>query len=191
MRYVILGNGPAGVCAIEAIREVDIEGEIINISAEPYRPYSKPVMPHYIGGGISYEGVFFRPKDFYDTHNVRPILGDGVVGIDIDGSFVTLESGRRVYYDKLLIATGGKPRLQKVEGADLDGIFYLTTLDATRKIVERLSKVKKALVLGGGPLGLKACLSLAHHGIDVKILISSGQVMSQVLDPDSATSPAA
>ena len=186
MRYVILGNGAAGVNAIEAIRKVDREGEIINISAEPYRPYSKPVMPHYVGGFIPYEGMFFRPEDFYDRYDVTPILGDGAVEIDIDRSMVILQSGRRVPYDKLLIATGGKPRELKVPGHDLDGIYYMTNLDYTKKIMEKLPETKKALVLGGGPLGLKASLSLSHHGIDVKILISSGQVMSQVLDPDSA-----
>ncbi len=185
-RYVILGNGPAGVHAIEAIRKVDQEGEIINITSEPYRPYSKPVMPHYVGGFISYEGMFFRPKEFYQNYNVTPILGDGVVEIDVDKCMVILKSGRRVPFDKLLIAIGGKPRELKVPGHNLKGIYYMTNMDYTLNIVKDIPNVKRALVLGGGPLGLKASLSLSHHGIDVKILISSNQVMSQVLDPDSA-----
>ena len=186
MRYVIVGAGPAGINAIEAIRKIDPEGEIINVSDEPYLPYSKPVMPHYIGGHIPFEGVFFRPKDFYRNYNVTPILGDGMVEIDPDRSLIILKSGRRVPYDKLLIATGGKPRKMNVDGVNLKGIYYLTSLDYTKQIVKDLPEVKRALVLGGGPLGLKACLSLSHHGIDVKILISSAQVMSQALDPDSA-----
>ncbi len=186
MRYVILGNGAAGVNAIEAIRKVDPEGEIVNITSEPYKPYSKPVMPHYVGGQIPYKKMFFRPDDFYETNNVTPILGDGAIGIDVDNCYVILKSGRRIRYDKLLIATGSKPREMRVPGVELDGIFYLTSMEYTERIVDYLPNVRKALVLGGGPLGLKASLSLSHHGIEVKLLISSNQVMSQVLDPDSA-----
>ena len=186
MRYVIIGNGPAGVNAIEAIRKVDKEGEVVNISKEPYKPYSKPVMPYYIGGQIPYKKMFFRPDDFYESNNVIFIKEDGVVSIDTANSYVILSSGKRIGYDKLLIATGGKPRVMNVDGVDLDGIFYMTSMEYTERIVEYIPYVKNALVLGGGPLGLKASLSLAHHGINVKLLISSPQVMSQVLDEESA-----
>lgn len=186
MRYVIVGNGPAGINAIEAIRKVDQTGEIINITDENYLPYSKPVMPHYIGGHIPFDGVFFRDKDFYSNNNVIPILGDGMVEIEPEKSLITLKSGRRIPYDKLLIATGGKPRKHEVEGADLKGIYFLTSLSYVEKIAQDIPNVKNALVLGGGPLGLKACLSLANRGLNVKLLVASAQVMSQVVDPDSA-----
>ena len=188
MRYVIIGNGPAGVSAIEAIRKVDGEGEIVNINGEPYRPYSKPLLPFIIGGTIKYEDVFFRPPDFYDTYGVKPILGEPVIEIDVDRKLVVLASGRRVAYDKLLIATGGKPREPKIKGLDLEGIYYLTSLVYVEKIMKILPRVKHALILGGGPLGLKAALSLAHHsGIEVSVLVSSPHVMSQVLDAESAS----
>ncbi len=186
MRYVIVGNGPAGINAIEAIRKVDRNNDIINISEEPYLPYSKPVMPHYIGGSVSYEKIFFRSVDFYEEMGVKAILNDRVVAFDPEKKLVVLDSGKRIPYDKLLIATGGKPRPVKIDGSNIEGIFPLTSLNYTKKIIKLLPEVKNALILGGGPLGLKAALALSHHGINVKMIVKSPQIMSQALDPDSA-----
>jgi NAD(P)H-nitrite reductase large subunit len=185
-RYVILGNGPAGINAIEAIRKVDQEGEITNVCAEPYLPYSRPLLPFFIGGQIGEEGVFFRPEDFYREHNVTPVLGEKVLEVDPQREAVITASGRRIPYDQLLIATGGNPRKPKVDGIELKNVNYLTTLDAARDVARQVPDTKSAVIMGGGPLGLKAALSLRHHGIDAKVVVRSPRVMSQVLDGESA-----
>ncbi len=186
-RYVIIGNGPAGIDAIEAIRRVDTEGKITNICAEPHLPYSRPLLPFYVGGQITEEGVYFRPKSFYTDHDAEAILGDKAVEIVPEEQCVALDSGAVVPYDKLLIASGSTPREPPFEGHQKKGVFHLTTLDETRGVVEQLPRTKHAVVLGGGPLGLKTAIALAHRGIDTKVIIASRNVMSQVLDPDSAS----
>ncbi len=185
-RYVIIGNGPAGIDAIEAIRRVDSEGKVTNICAEPYLPYSRPLLPFYVGGQISEDGVYFRPSSFYQDHDVTAILGDKAVEIIPEEHCVALDSGKVVHYDKLLIASGSTPRESPIEGHEKRGIFHLTTLDETRGVVAQLPSTKRALILGGGPLGLKTAMALAGRGIDTKVVIASGRVMSQVLDTDSA-----
>ncbi len=185
-RYVIVGNGPAGVNAIEAIRKVDEEGEITNLCAEPYPPYSRPLLPFFIGSQISEEKVFFRRPSFYSDNRVVPLLGEKVIEIDPERQVVISASGSRIPYDKLLIASGGTPRRPRIEGIELKNILYLTTLDYAKEIINQIPHTKRALILGGGPLGLKAALSLSHHGIEVKIIIASPYVMSQVLDGESA-----
>ena len=185
-RYCIIGNGPAGINAIEAIRKADREGEVINICAEPYLPYSRPLLPFFIGGSIPEERVYFRPPSFYQDYDVIPVLGEKVIDIDPEKGSVVLASGRRIGYDRLLIATGGTPSKPKIEGVELKNVFYLNMFDYAKEIVKAIPNTKRALILGGGPLGLKAGLALSHHPIEVKIVISSPQVMSRVLDPDSA-----
>lgn len=185
-RYVIIGNGPAGIDAIEAIRRVDSEGEIVNVCAEPYLPYSKPLLPFYLGGQIGEEDVYFRPKTFYEDHNVIPILGDKAVEIVPEEHRVILDSGTTVPYDKLLIASGSAPREPEVEGYEKRNISHLTTLDEAKAIAAQIPNTKRALILGGGPLGLKTAMALSGRGIDTKVIIASPHVMSQVLDPDSA-----
>jgi nitrite reductase (NADH) large subunit len=185
-RYVVIGNGPAGIDAIEAIRRVDSEGSITNVCAEPHLPYSRPLLPFYVGGQISEEGVYFRPSSFYTDHDVDAILGDKAVEIIPEEQCVVLDSGKTILYDRLLIASGSTPRDPALEGHEKKGVFHLTTLDETRGVVAQLPRTKRAVILGGGPLGLKTAMALAHRGIDTKVIIASGHVMSQVLDADSA-----
>jgi nitrite reductase (NADH) large subunit len=185
-QYVIIGNGPAGIDAIEAIRRVDSEGKITNICAEPYHPYSRPLLPFYVVGQISEDRVYFRPKSFYRDQDVTAIPGDRAVEIVPEDQCVALASGKVVPYDKLLIASGSTPREPPIEGHEKHGIFHLTTLDEARGVVARLPDTKRAIVMGGGPLGLKTAMALAGRGIDTKVIIASRRVMSQVLDTDSA-----
>jgi len=185
-RYVIIGNGPAGIDAIEAVRRVDSQGEITNICAEHHLPYSKPLLPFYIGGQISEERVYFRPKSFYKDNDVIFVSDDKAIEIIPEEQRVILDSGKVVPYDKLLIASGSTPREPGIEGYEKGNVFHLITLDDAREIVSQMPKITKALILGGGPLGLKTAMALSGRGIDTKVIVTSPHVMSQVLDFDSA-----
>jgi nitrite reductase (NADH) large subunit len=115
------------------------------------------------------------------------VLGDRAVEIVPEEQCVVLHSGKVVNYDKLLIASGSTPRESPIPGHQNKGVSHLTTLDETRDVVARLPETKRAVILGGGPLGLKTAIALAHRGIDTKVIIASKRVMSQVLDADSAS----
>lgn len=186
-RYIIIGNGPAGVNAIEAIRKVDKDGKIINVCAEPYLPYSRPLLPYLISGKIKEDNVYFRPKSFYKDYKVTPILGNKVEIIEPENKIIHLSDGKKIGYDKLLIASGMMPRELNIKGLDTKNVFYVTKLDFVKKIISQLSQTKLAVILGGGPQGLEVALALSHRKIKTKVIIGSQQVLSQVLHKDAAT----
>ena len=170
MNYVIIGNSTAGINCIEAIRKTDKEGRIINISDEPYLPYSRPLLSYLVAGKVNEERMLFRPPTFYNDLNVDPLLGDGVVFIDTDSKRVYLESGRRLNYDKLLIATGRKPLQLPIPGIKGEGVFNFTTLDMAKSMMEYLKDVKRVLIIGAGLIGLKSAEALRSRGIDVVVV---------------------
>ena len=170
MTYVIIGNSTAGINCIEAIRKTDKEGRIINISDEPYLPYSRPLLSYLVAGKVDEERILFRPPTFYNDLDVDSILGDGVVFVDPHVKRVYLESGRRLNYDKLLIATGRKPLQLPIPGIEGEGIFNFTNLDMAKRMMEYLKDVKRILIIGAGLIGLKAAEALKNRGLDVVVV---------------------
>ncbi len=182
MRYVIIGNGIAGVSAVEAIRELDREGEIIVIGDETTTPYSRPMICQVLEGSQPHEKLPIRPADFYERLTVTPMLGRRVRRLDVEGKRVGFEDGEWVEFDRLLIATGADPRPIKAAGLDLGNIFYMRTEAHARRQVEALSGARQALVLGGGLVGFKAAYGLLRRGIKVTMLITSGYPLSLQVD---------
>lgn len=116
MRIVIIGNSAAMVGAVEAIRKYDTSSEIVVISDEPYHVYSRPLISYYLGNLVSEDKMIYREKDFYRKNKVETIFGIKAVSIDERKKEVYLENGDSITFDKLLIATGGKPIIPPVEG---------------------------------------------------------------------------
>jgi NADPH-dependent 2,4-dienoyl-CoA reductase/sulfur reductase-like enzyme len=103
MRYVIIGNSYAGISTVEAIRNLDKEGEIIIISDEPYLAYGRPLISYWMGGDWETKHMYYRDKAFYDTMNVNLRLNTKVKRIDTRKKEVILENGSRLGFDKLFI----------------------------------------------------------------------------------------
>jgi NAD(P)H-nitrite reductase large subunit len=182
-RYVVVGNGPAGVNCIEAIREVDPKSEIINVSEEPYPPYSRPLLSYLVAGKVPEERVYFRPNSFYQDHRVRAILGDKAQRLDTRDRVLLLASGQRVEYDKLLIATGRSSGALRIAGLDGKGVFHLNSLEHARGVVAELPNVKHALVIGSGLIGLKSAEALRTAGKDVTVVEIEPRVLPLAVDP--------
>src|SRR3990170_6586697 len=119
--YVILGGSAGAVGAVEAIREVDPAGDIAVISDEPTPAYSRPMIADYLSVEANLEKMLFPAKNFWDKHKVQMHLGKKAVKLDLAHRTVSLEDGERIGFDKLLIATGGKPFTPKMEGTTLSG----------------------------------------------------------------------
>ncbi len=185
-RYVIIGNGPAGVNAIEAIRKVDQEGDIVNISEEPYLPYSRPMLSYLVAGKVTEDRLYFRPSTFYEQYDVTPILGDKVVGVDSRAHIVVLESGTKVPYDKLLVATGRSSGSLNIEGFEGPGIFGLVTYDDAKGILKHMPKVEEVVVIGSGLIGLKAAEALRVAGKKVRVVEIGPHVLPLAVDPRAA-----
>jgi len=184
MRYVIVGASAAGVSAAETLRQRDPAAEIVVISDERL-VYSRPLLSYYLAGHLSEEGLLYRPRDFFERLGLTLVL-DRATALDLAKSQVEVEHGPPVPYDKLLLATGASARFPRAEGIKKDGVFGLRHLSDVEGILPRLSEVKKAVVLGAGLVGLKAAAGLREHGVEVTMLVSSRQVLSQMLDTSSA-----
>ena len=184
MKYLILGNGVAGVTAAETIRQFDPAGDITMIGDESFPPYSRPMISLLLEGSISSDKLPIRSSGFYDEFKIQPVLGHRVTGIDIANRTVT--TGRATYgFDKLLIATGADPRPVKTDGLTLGNISYMRTQAHVRTMLEGLDGARRALVLGGGLVGFKAAYGLLRRGLDVTMLIRSGYPLSMQVDREA------
>jgi len=153
MRYLIVGNSAGGIGAAEAIRESDKSGSVAIISDEPYPCYSRPLIAKYLSRERTLEGMLFRPLDFYARNSINPLLGKRVKSLGLEEHVAELESGERIAWEKLLIATGGMPIIPKIEGIDKRGVFNFFTLDDAKTIDGFLDSHSKVVVIGGGLIG--------------------------------------
>ena len=177
-----MGNGIAGVCAAETIRQFDPDGCITMVADETFTPYSRPMISMVLAGQVTSDQLPIRSRSFYEDLKITPVLGSRVSGIDVDQKQVTIKNGTSLPFDKLLISTGADPRPIKAEGLDLKNIFFMRTEAHIRNMLAVIPQTKKALVLGGGLVGFKAAYGLLQRGLDVTMLITSGYPLSLQVD---------
>ncbi|SHI42428.1 Pyridine nucleotide-disulphide oxidoreductase [Desulfosporosinus lacus DSM 15449] len=185
MRYLIIGNSAAGIFAAETIRGLDSNGKITMISKEDCLPYSRCLTSYFLGKEISEEGMNIRNKDFY-TQTGIDFRGGNAERVDSDYKCVWLDSGEKVGYDKLLIATGASPFSPPLEGSDMKGVFQLRTSADAKAMAEFAPKVKTAVVMGAGLVGLKGAHGLHELGIKVIVVGSAPYLMRYSTDPESS-----
>jgi NAD(P)H-nitrite reductase large subunit len=184
--YVIVGASAAGVTAAEALRRHDAGAEIVMVSDER-AIYSRPLLSYYLAGKLDEDQLLYRPRDFFERYKIKTLF-TRAVGLDTEKSQVHLQDGTTVAYDKLLLATGSSPRFPTIEGIkQKEGVFGLRKLEEDAKaILSWLPKAKRAVVLGGGLVGLKAAAALKERGLNVTVLVDSPHALSQMLDESSA-----
>ncbi|RMG57646.1 MAG: NAD(P)/FAD-dependent oxidoreductase [Deltaproteobacteria bacterium] len=182
MRYVIIGNSAAGVHAVEEIRKRDGEGEIVMFSREPYLAYSRPLITEFLFDGVPVRKMSYRDASFYRDNRVDLRLGVEVVEIDREKKEVLDSRGERTPYDKLLIATGGTPFVPPIKGGDRGGIFTMMTWDSAKAVKERLPKTKRAVVLGGGLIGMKTAEGIYEAGVPTTVVELAPQILGRILD---------
>ena len=177
MRHVIIGGSIAAASAIAAITAKDRDAEITVVSQE--RPfYFRPLIPNLLEGSRSLEDISYLAG----VKGVARLVSDSATGLDTGGRKVRLASGAELEYDRLLIATGGLPQVPDIPGAE--NVFTLRTAAdalAIKKAAFGL-KVKEALIIGGGLVGIKAALALGKLGLGVTIVERLGQLLYPRLD---------
>lgn len=180
--YVIIGCGAAAVAAVEGIRSLDTAGSILIIGKEKQPAYSRPLTSYMISGAVKKEKISFRNKEFYKHNKVELLTGKTVDRVDDKAKELTLDDKSTLRFDKLLIASGGFPKQAGVLGQDLAGVFTLRTVDDAEAIAKRAEKARTALMIGGGFVSLKAAEALFKRGLKIAIVISSGRILSQMID---------
>jgi len=187
--YLIIGNSAGGIGAAEAIRQVDKEGAVTIISDEPYPAYSRPLISEYLAERRPLEKMLFRLPDFYKENNVQTILGQKVTGLNISKRNIKLEDGRTITWDKLLLATGGSSIVPRIEGIELKGIFTFNKLDDAKAIDEFLKQYRrevKAVVIGGGLIGVSVTEALVKRGVGVTIVEMKERILNTILDEEAS-----
>jgi NAD(P)H-nitrite reductase large subunit len=181
-RYVIVGNGPAGLTAAETIREHDAAADIRIVSGERHGFYSRPGLAYYLTGIVPEQRLFSRPDADYKAAQIVRIPGVAE-RIDREGHSVVLGDGAVLPFDRLLLAVGARAVRPPTEGMDLEGVVTLDDLDGTREIIRRARTAKRACVVGGGITALELAEGLVSRGVETHYLMRGDRYWASVLDP--------
>ncbi|WP_206811085.1 NAD(P)/FAD-dependent oxidoreductase [Paradesulfitobacterium ferrireducens] len=186
MKYIVVGNSAAGLFAAEAIREQDSGAEITVLTADSYPSYSRCLTTYYLAGDIPEEGLFLRSAETLEALHLNIRYGCTVTGLDPTERVILTAAGERVPYDKCLIATGASAVPLDVPGSTLPGVFTLRNLEDAQRIKARLAPGRRAVIIGGGLVSLKSAYALLKQGLKVSLIVSSGQILSQMLNEEAA-----
>ena len=179
-RHLLIGMGPGAVAAAEAIRGADEAAEIVVVGADPNGYYSRPGLAYYLADEVPEK--WLRPFTAAEFARLRlTVINGRAAAIDPSGHRVTLESGRELDYDRLLIATGSTAIPARVPGAELDGVVKLDDLDDARDLIRRCKDAKAAVVVGGGITALEIVEGLRAHGVHVDYFMRQDRYWRNVL----------
>ena len=185
--YVIVGNSAAAAGCIEGIRENDKKGTIAVISDEKYHIYSRPLISYRLKGDVTEKQMSYRPADFYKANGVETMLGKRAVSIDSKTKEVSLESGEKIGYEKLLIATGSKPFVPPMDGLDsVKNKFSFMKMDDVKGIEKAVKKGAKVLIIGAGLIGLKTAEALEHYGCEMTVVDLADRILPSILDKQTS-----
>jgi len=181
-KYVIIGGSVGGIGAVEAIRDVDPKGTITVISDEKVPQYSRPMISEYVSREATLDTMKYRGDEFWKDNKVQILTGRTATKIDFKKKQVLLDGGDKIEYEKLLIATGGKPFVPRMEGGDKEGVFTFTELSSAEQIESVLEPSKNAVVIGGGLIGVSASEALVKRGIKVTLVELKDSILNLILD---------
>lgn len=181
MKIIVIGNGIGGFKAASTIRQLSRECDITIISRETVPLYSACVLPDYIAGKIPREHTFVKKDSDYRQSGIQTLLGCEAREVDPYGKTVTLDDGRAVPFDRLIFATGSKPKsLFEIK----KGVFKLKTLEDADNIIKHNGK--KAVVVGSGPAAIEIGIALFHRKYQVTIVARYNQILRATFDLKAA-----
>ena len=186
MRYVIVGNGPAAVGCIEAIRRKDTEGTITLFSKEPEHTYSRPLISYLLEGKTDERRMRYRGPDFYRENGVDVRLGVEATAVDLQTHTATGSDGSTAVYDRLLLATGGRPFVPPAEGLETVAYHTFMTLADARKLEAALTRESRVLIVGAGLIGMKCLEGIRHLVREATVVDLAPHILASILDPEAA-----
>lgn len=184
VKYLIIGNSAGGIASAEAIRCVDKNSPIAIVSDEPYLAYSRPLISEYLAEKCSLERMLFRPADFYTTNGINAILNKKVAQLNTVEKSAQLNDSTEIGWEKLLLATGGLPTIPRMRGLRSAGVFTFTKLDDARAIDLFIKEGFRAVVIGGGLIGVSVTEALVKRGVNVIIVEMKDRILNTILDEE-------
>jgi NADPH-dependent 2,4-dienoyl-CoA reductase/sulfur reductase-like enzyme/nitrite reductase/ring-hydroxylating ferredoxin subunit len=183
-KIVIIGGGAAGFAAAERLRREGYANSITMISDDAAPPVDRPnLSKDYLAGNAPEEWIPLRPDDFYADNKIDLRLQSSVAAIDPRAKQIALGDGRKLAYDRLLLATGAEPIKLPLPGAELPHVCTLRALADSRAIIARAEKAKRAVIIGASFIGLEAAAALRNRNIEVHVVAPEKIPMERVLGP--------
>ncbi len=181
---VIIGAGQAASQAVESLRKEDFTGSITMVGDEAYPPYQRPPLSKaYLLGTFERPRLFLKADAYYAEAGCELILNASANAIHRAERMVELTDGRKLSYDKLLLATGARVRKLKCSGADLPGIHYLKTIADVDGLQAVFQAGKRIAIVGGGYIGLEVAAVGAKRGLDVTVFEAMDRLMARAVSP--------
>jgi 3-phenylpropionate/trans-cinnamate dioxygenase ferredoxin reductase subunit len=178
--FIIVGGGLAGAIAAQTLREEGFDGRITLLGQESNSPYERPPLSKdYLQGKTGRDSIFVHPEPWYAEHAVELRLGGAVTSLHPSSRTVTTATGAQLHYDRLLLATGSKPRRLDVPGADLD----LRNVEDSERLKIEFGQAKRVVIIGAGWIGLETASAARAAGLDVTLLVSGDMPLQHVLGP--------
>lgn len=185
-KYIIIGAGIAAVSAAEGIREIDREGSILMIGEEPIPAYSRPMLTKTPLRSYELGRTIVHGSEWYEEQKIELRLGVKAVSIDNSSRIVRLSTGESFFYTKLIYAAGAYGFVPPIKGADLPEVVVVRRYDDIMKVKRLSVDTGKAVIIGGGVIGLEAGFELSRYGLDVTVLEALPMLMPRFLDEDCA-----
>jgi nitrite reductase (NADH) large subunit len=183
-RLVVVGNGMAGMACVEQILKHPRQFDITVFGDETHVNYNRILLSSVLAGEKSEDEVVIHTPEWYRANDIDLHVGVRIVDVDSAAKTVTGNDGSVTPYDTLLLATGSSAWMPPIQGLDRDGVFAFRTLEDTRELVRRSGPGVKAVVIGGGLLGLEAARGLQVQGCSVTVVHLMATLMERQLDPD-------
>jgi 3-phenylpropionate/trans-cinnamate dioxygenase ferredoxin reductase subunit len=182
---IIIGGSHAGGQLVVSLRQAGWEDDITLIGDEPHVPYQHPPLSKdYLSGEKTAEELLIRPEQAYETAGITLKLGCRVTEINRKNKTVSTNNGDCLRYDKLVLATGARVRRLPIDGADLPGVYYLRDMADVTAIKRSIQGSKKAVIIGGGYIGLETAASLQKIGLKVTVLEAMPRILQRVTAPE-------
>jgi nitrite reductase (NADH) large subunit len=181
-RLVVVGNGMAGTACLEQILKHQARFKITVFGDETHVNYNRILLSSVLAGEKSGDEIVLNTLDWYEQNNICLKLGVRITGVDPLAKTVTGDDGSVIPFDKLLLATGSSPLIPPIEGTGKAGVYVFRNLDDTRSLIDRSYQGAKAVVIGGGLLGLEAARGLQVRGCEVTVVHLMDTLMERQLD---------
>ena len=181
---MIVGGGHAAGQAAASLRQEGYEGGVVVVGDEPHLPYQRPPLSkEYLAGQQGLERIHLRPQKFYADRDIDVRSGVRVSAIDRAAHTVVCADDATLSYDRLLLATGSRPRLLEVPGSDLAGVCFLRTIADAEAIRDQLRPNARLVIVGGGYIGLEVASVARQQGLEVTVLEMEDRILARVTTP--------
>ncbi|MEM9071762.1 MAG: nitrite reductase large subunit NirB [Myxococcota bacterium] len=187
VKLVLVGNGMAGVRTLEELLRLDASYEITVFGDEPHPNYNRIMLSPVLAGEKRLDEIILNDRAWYEQNGITLHTGERVIEIDREGRRVVGDQGTVVTYDRLILATGSRPFILPVPGRDLPGVLAFRDIRDVETMVDASSRYRRAVVIGGGLLGLEAASGLKARGMDVTVVHLLDTLMERQLDAFAGT----